>query len=171
MEDLADVENIGILILQRPIRRGAGVAGDVGGNALVVPAVYVAQLLLAKVRSPGEDHIRLQHGDGLLVRGEHGIVVVHLFKASLPLVLYLVVQAVGGDDVILQPQGDHQLDAALVHADHPLRRLFVGVLHHIAGVVIVGDGDGVVVIRRLRRGLWFGIVLVSRRAVGRLRSI
>ena len=171
MEDLADVENIGILILQRPIRRGAGVAGDVGGNALVVPAVYVAQLLLAKVRSPGEDHIRLQHGDGLLVRGEHGFVVVHLFKAGLPLVLNLVIQAVGGDDVILQPQGDHQLDAALVHTDYPLRRLFVGVLHHIAGVVIVGDGDGIVVIRRLSHCLWFGIVLVSRCAVGRLRSI
>ena len=71
--------------------------------------------------------------------------------------------------MILQPQGDHQLDAALVHADHPLRRLFVGVLHHIAGVVIVGDGDGVVVIRR--GCLWFGSVLVNRCAVGHLRSI
>ena len=54
---------------------------------------------------------------------------MHFGESILPLRLYLVVQAVAGNDVVLQPQGDHGLDAALIDGQHPLGGLVVGVAY------------------------------------------
>ena len=45
--------------------------------------------------------------------------------------------------MVLQAQGDHGLDGALVHRHHPLRGLVVGIGDFVAGVVVVGDGHGI----------------------------
>ena len=46
--------------------------------------------------------------------------------------------------MVLQPQGDHGLNAPLIDAHHPLRGLGVGVGNFFPGVVIVGNGHRVV---------------------------
>ena len=103
VKNLPDVQNILILMLHGALGRRPGVLGHIGAHPLLVPAVHVPQLLLAEGGVPGEDEVGLQKRHGLLVGGEDAPIIVHLRKALLPLLLHLVVQAVGGDDVVLQP--------------------------------------------------------------------
>ena len=64
--------------------------------------------------------------------------------------------------MVLQPQSNHGLHAALVDADDPLRRLFVGVLHRIALIIVVDNGNRVVAVP------WCGRLLPILRPAGRL---
>ena len=145
---------------------GPGIAVDVGSRPFFVPGGHVAQVLLAEQRPPGQDQVGLQKGHGLLVGREHILLVMHPGKTLLPLVLDLVVQTVRGDDAVLKPQGDHGLDRPLVDRHHPFGGLFIGIGHLIAGVVVVGDGHGVISLRRLRTRRFRG----SRRVGSRARN-
>ena len=56
--------------------------------------------------------------------------------------------------MVLQPQGNHRLNAPLIDAHRPLGRLGVGVGNLLPGIVVVGNGHRVVPISLGRAFLW-----------------